>query len=341
MSASAVFWCLIVLFVLAVAVLALIYRLRDQKLARQKAEKEASVRQQAQRIVERLVERSPEELAGMPGDTVIGPDNLPKEVGAKQWGNKYTFYESFTGHSYHVAKCKASPYGLFPVNAWTVYNSQLSPCSKCNPILPDLAWFGRYLRILTVLHEYGITPIRYEKPSSDFFLAEAKDKDIRELQKKIAVLSSQVEKYKTQYPEKEIDRRVMEKYHASVDSVLKRGFFRGSFVSFDFNTKPIYENNGRLMQALRDDAEIIPPVLISTLVQGSAAEPYTVTLDSCTCKDFENNKQPCKHMYLLALELGLLLSVDMTETKAAMKRLSASHARNKRELDALQKLRKK
>lgn len=33
---------------------------------------------------------------------------------------------------------------------------------------------------------------------------------------------------------------------------------------------------------------------------------YNVTLDSCTCYDFESRQLPCKHVYRLAHELGLL-----------------------------------
>lgn len=39
---------------------------------------------------------------------------------------------------------------------------------------------------------------------------------------------------------------------------------------------------------------------------GSGAVPYTTTLDSCTCVDFVRRKLPCKHIYRLAIELGLL-----------------------------------
>jgi len=41
-------------------------------------------------------------------------------------------------------------------------------------------------------------------------------------------------------------------------------------------------------------------------IQGSSFEPYQVTLSSCTCADFGYMQQPCKHMYRLAVDLGLL-----------------------------------
>ena len=42
------------------------------------------------------------------------------------------------------------------------------------------------------------------------------------------------------------------------------------------------------------------------LIQGSGAEPYFTTLYACTCIDFDRRQQPCKHMYALADELGML-----------------------------------
>ena len=36
------------------------------------------------------------------------------------------------------------------------------------------------------------------------------------------------------------------------------------------------------------------------------AKSHTVTLSSCTCKDFRHTKEPCRHMYLLATEIGII-----------------------------------
>ena len=42
------------------------------------------------------------------------------------------------------------------------------------------------------------------------------------------------------------------------------------------------------------------------LIQGSASEPYKITLDGCTCADYAIRGLPCKHMYALAFELGMM-----------------------------------
>lgn len=44
----------------------------------------------------------------------------------------------------------------------------------------------------------------------------------------------------------------------------------------------------------------------SGVFAGSGKKPYMTTLDSCTCGDFFHRQLPCKHMYRLAIELGLL-----------------------------------
>lgn len=44
---------------------------------------------------------------------------------------------------------------------------------------------------------------------------------------------------------------------------------------------------------------------------------YKVTLDSCTCYDFESRHLPCKHMYKLASELGYLTDLPKPDRKAA------------------------
>ena len=36
------------------------------------------------------------------------------------------------------------------------------------------------------------------------------------------------------------------------------------------------------------------------------SKSHTVTLSTCTCKDFRHTKEPCRHMYLLATEIGII-----------------------------------
>lgn len=55
----------------------------------------------------------------------------------------------------------------------------------------------------------------------------------------------------------------------------------------------------------------------SAIIQGSGSTPYEVTLNICTCFDFESRQLPCKHMYRLALELGLLSELPALNKQAS------------------------
>ena len=39
---------------------------------------------------------------------------------------------------------------------------------------------------------------------------------------------------------------------------------------------------------------------------GSGKDPYQTSLASCTCNDFVRRKKPCKHVFRLAMELGII-----------------------------------
>ncbi|MCM1492596.1 MAG: SWIM zinc finger family protein [Muribaculaceae bacterium] len=41
-------------------------------------------------------------------------------------------------------------------------------------------------------------------------------------------------------------------------------------------------------------------------IQGSSLNPYVTTLNECTCIDYSFRYLPCKHIYALAFELGLM-----------------------------------
>jgi uncharacterized Zn finger protein len=75
----------------------------------------------------------------------------------------------------------------------------------------------------------------------------------------------------------------------------------------------------------------------TVMIQGSASEPYRASLSDCTCPDFSNTHQPCKHMYRLALELGRiepLPKVNRSEFNAVKGRLSAELASLREEVFA-------
>lgn len=53
----------------------------------------------------------------------------------------------------------------------------------------------------------------------------------------------------------------------------------------------------------------------SALISGSSDCPYSVTLESCSCYDFESRNLPCKHIYRLAIDLGYLSDLPTLDKK--------------------------
>ena len=96
----------------------------------------------------------------------------------------------------------------------------------------------------------------------------------------------------------------------------------------DNTTDPLYPSNyiyefwtsdilcssatrSRLARAKAEDLEIksINNYGVA-FVKGSTGNIYKTSLHSCTCKDFENNKKPCKHILKFALYTGALDKED-------------------------------
>lgn len=95
---------------------------------------------------------SAEALSGMPDDTEIGPDNLPKVKGADGWGEKYTVYCTPNGLAYHRKTCRFG--ASIKVHAYQVGNKY--PCQMCKPEIPDQKWFDEYLKIKSLKDKYHI-----------------------------------------------------------------------------------------------------------------------------------------------------------------------------------------
>lgn len=86
-----------------------------------------------------------------------------------------------------------------------------------------------------------------------------------------------------------------------------------------------FQDTSRIENMLNSSTEVLSIDLIQATVKSSDPhkKPYTTTLVSCECKDFEINlegRSPCKHMYALAFYLGLLRSIPSDDDRA---RLSA------------------
>lgn len=72
----------------------------------------------------------------------------------------------------------------------------------------------------------------------------------------------------------------------------------------------------------------------TAVVIGSDPEPYRVSLSECSCFDFASRELPCKHIYRLASELGMLEDwpkVSRSGSKAALEDAQAEIERWRQE----------
>jgi len=74
----------------------------------------------------------------------------------------------------------------------------------------------------------------------------------------------------------------------------------------------IFASNPRLQSAVTEKMSFQSVPYISAEIKGKSGV-YHVTLDDCTCPDYQSRHIPCKHMYRLALQLGLLAGYDGTK----------------------------
>lgn len=80
------------------------------------------------------------QACGMPYDTTIGGDGLPKLIKAEDWGERYTFYVSSSGRAYHrTLQCSGAS-----IKRHALQLTGYAPCKRCQPTLPSLGWFDRY-----------------------------------------------------------------------------------------------------------------------------------------------------------------------------------------------------
>lgn len=98
-----------------------------------------------------------------------------------------------------------------------------------------------------------------------------------------------------------------------------------------------YENNSRLFTALKTDIVLHKQQadIVFTAKSDSGAV-YTVSLNSCTCPDFQFRHQPCKHMYSLAVALGWVSQSRETQIKLKENQFNEFVASKRRELETTQ-----
>lgn len=104
--------------------------------------------------------------------------------------------------------------------------------------------------------------------------------------------------------------------HDSVSSVERRTAVEllhrgGKNLASTLRSTPVFtmpmtvEQTERLERAQREEICIVPDSASLQCSIQSSGKTYSTSLQSCTCEDFAFRKKPCKHMYQLALSIGL------------------------------------
>ncbi len=157
----------LVIFIVAINIWSAILE-RKAKKARQRQQQEEREQWEQDRAeyVQKFVMSSTLELSNAPTNCYVGEDGLPAcRTGDGRWGDGYTVYMTGGGRAYHLSSCRVvkSNYAI-PVNAYRAktgyrwYNGEhgYCPCSYCRPVLPDMAWYEKYLEIRRIREKYDI-----------------------------------------------------------------------------------------------------------------------------------------------------------------------------------------
>ena len=80
-----------------------------------------------------------------------------------------------------------------------------------------------------------------------------------------------------------------------------------SFFKLNFSQYDVCDSifNGKIAKAFSSNLTFVDPMEVSCKIQ-SGINIYETTLSSCSCKDFEIHKKPCKHMLYLQYFLGII-----------------------------------
>ena len=102
--------------------------------------------------------------------------------------------------------------------------------------------------------------------------------------------------------------------HMKLSALMQSGLspFAGYPIYRDFHSFSFIDDP-RVYSALTEPLQILGPIYASAKIKGSTGRVYKTTLSSCECESFKFGNKPCKHMYRLALNLGLLAMLDHEE----------------------------
>lgn len=104
----------------------------------------------------------------------------------------------------------------------------------------------------------------------------------------------------------ELDQKIVEK----VSTTRYKPQYEAIPIFRNFSEIPLHD--GRFMRSVKENMRI-RDFKASALITTETDHTYRTTLTQCECVDFRMRGKPCKHMYRLAMELGLLIGVSIED----------------------------
>ena len=155
--------------------------------------------------------------------------------------------------------------------------------------------------------------------------------DANSLQMENLSLKEQVASFQDDF-EIVVDQKIKEK----IVSLRNRPQYSSTPVFKDFSSLPIEASNMRFIKAIKESMRI-QNFQASATITTKNKNTYHTTLESCDCPDFQNRHHTCKHMYRLAMELGLLIGAPTEEISDKILELNSQMENIKAEQRLLEK----
>ena len=155
--------------------------------------------------------------------------------------------------------------------------------------------------------------------------------DAGSLQMENLSLKEQVDSFQDDF-EIVVDQKIKEK----ILSIRSRTQYASIPVFKEFSSLPIESSNMRFIRAIKESMRI-QNFQASATITTKSNKTYHTTLESCDCPDFQNRHCTCKHMYRLAMELGLLIGTSTDEITNKILELNSQMENIKAERKLLEK----
>ena len=95
---------------------------------------------------------------------------------------------------------------------------------------------------------------------------------------------------------------------------------------FDSTCKKLHSEKDQLKR--QKSALSLQMTSVDKVLKSGVIKNYSVTLENCTCVDFSRRQKPCKHMYRLAMDLGLFTADEKNLNKVKSKKFFRTYSLN-------------